>query len=99
MADLALKILVFAFAAWVVWSILQIRYVFEIRIRDGQPSIRRGKVQKAFLGSVALVCQEGGVSRGWIGGVTRGKRVMLRFSRHFPPGTQQRLRNEWQASD
>jgi hypothetical protein len=98
MSEWLIKALVIGVAAWVVWSILQCRYVFEIRITGGQPRLRRGKVTSAFLGRVAEACQTGGVTRGWIGGVQRGRRTALRFSRNFPPGLQQRLRNEWQAA-
>jgi hypothetical protein len=95
MGEFVVKILVGGFAVWVIWSILQQRYVFVISVNGGQPFIRSGKVTKAFLGRVAAVCQEGGVVRGWVGGVLIQGRVALRFSRHFPPGLRQRLRNEW----
>jgi hypothetical protein len=95
MGEWVIKALVIGFAAWVVWSLVQPRYVFEIRVADGQPSVRRGKVTATFLGRVAAVCRESGVVQGWIGGVRHGRRVALRFSRDFPPGPRQRLRNEW----
>jgi hypothetical protein len=98
MGEWLIKALVIAIAAWVVWSILQSRYVFEIRIKGGQPRVRRGKVTPAFLVLVAEACQTDGVARGWIGGVQRGRRTALRFSCEFPPGLQQRLRNAWQAA-
>ena len=98
MGEWLIQALVIGFVAWVVWSILQPRYVFEIRITGGQPRVRRGKVTPAFLGQVAEVCQTDGVARGWICGVRAGRRTALRFSRAFPPGLQQRLRNEWQAA-
>jgi hypothetical protein len=93
-----LKILVIGFFAWAGWTLLQTRYLFEIRIRGGQPRVSRGKVTRAFLDRVAQACQDGGVDHGWLGGVQQGRRTALRFSRHFPPGSQQRLRNEWQAT-
>lgn len=98
MSDWVVKLLVIGFATWVIWAIVNQRYVFEISVESGQPRIRRGKVTRAFLDRVAEVCQDCGVARGWIGGVLNGRRVSLRFSRHFPPGSQQRLRNEWQAA-
>jgi hypothetical protein len=98
MGDLAIKVVVIGFAAWVIWAVLQPRYVFEIRIDGGQPRVRKGKVTAAFLDEVAETCQDAGVARGWIGGVADGRRVALRFSRHFPSGLQQRLRNAWQAA-
>jgi hypothetical protein len=95
MGEWVVKILLIGVAVWVFWTLLQPRYVFEIRIDCGQPSIRKGKVTRAFLDRVAVVCQEGGVARGWIGGVRQGRRIALRFSRQFPPDFRQRLRNEW----
>ncbi|HLW66526.1 MAG TPA: DUF3634 family protein [Gemmataceae bacterium] len=95
MAELLLEIVLIGFAGWVVWMLLQPRYVFEIRLQQGKPLVRKGKVTAAFLAEVAAICRDDHVSAGWIGGVMRGKRVALRFSRHFPPGAQQRLRNEW----
>ena len=99
MGELLVKALILGFTIWVIWALLQPRYVFVIRINRGQPSIRKGRVTSAFLGRVAAVCQEGGVARGWIGGVRQGRRIALRFSRQFPPGPQQRLRNEWALAD
>jgi hypothetical protein len=99
MGEWLVKILVIGIAVWVLWAFLQPRYVFKIRINCGQPCIRKGRVTSAFLGRVAAVCQENGVVRGWIGGVQQGRRIALRFSRQFPPGSQQRLRNEWALND
>jgi hypothetical protein len=95
MGDWVMKVLVVGFVAWLAWSFLRARYVFEVRVVGGQPSVRRGKVTAAFLARVAVVCRETGVARGWIGGVPHGRRAALKFSRDFPPGVQQRLRNEW----
>jgi hypothetical protein len=98
MGEWVLKALVIGFVAWLAWSVFQTKYVFEIRVAGGQPHVRKGKVTASFLGMVAEVCRESGVARGWIGGVPHGRRIALRFSRHFPPGPQQRLRNEWQLT-
>jgi hypothetical protein len=91
------RLLVVAVVAWVVWSILKSRYVFEIEIRDGTARIRKGKVTGAFLTSVTDACTETGLTRGWIGGVAQGRRISLRFSRHFSRALKQRVRNEWLA--
>jgi hypothetical protein len=99
MGEWVVKALVIGFGAWVIWKLLQPQYVFEIRINRGQPSIRKGKVTTTFLGQVAAVCQECGVVQGWIAGVRQGPRIALRFSRTFPSGPQQRLRNEWALAD
>lgn len=91
------KLAVGGITLFVIWSVLKSRYSFEISIKGGTPRIRKGKVTSAFLASVTDACRESGVTLGWIGGVPHGRRVALRFSRHFSPGLQQRLRNEWLA--
>ncbi|MFL5328164.1 MAG: DUF3634 family protein [Gemmataceae bacterium] len=96
--DWLIKLLLVAFAIWVVWSFIHLRYVIEIRIRNGRPQLRRGKVTASFLATIEEICREGRVDRGWIGGLRRGQRIGLVFSRHFPPHLRQRLRNEWQSS-
>jgi hypothetical protein len=95
MFEWVIKILVISFVIWVMWSILQPRYVFVIWVNRGQPRVGRGKVTARFLGRLTTVCEESGVGRGWVGGVQRGRQVALKFSHHFSPGLQQRLRNEW----
>ena len=99
MGEWLVKALLIGLVVWVFWTLLQPRYVFEIRIHRGQPSVRKGKVTRAFLDRVAAVCQEAGVVRGWIGGVRQGRRIALRFSLQFPPGPRQRLRNEWTLAE
>jgi hypothetical protein len=95
MVEYALEILLLVFVAWLIWMLFQPRYVFEIRVRRGRPEVKKGKVTAAYLAEVAAVCRDSSVSGGWIGGVQQGKRVALRFSRNFPAGAQQRLRNGW----
>jgi hypothetical protein len=93
-----LKALLAGVSLCVLLAVLRARYVFEIRIQDGQPRIRRGKVPLAFLTHMGAVCRDGGVTRGWIGGVRRGSRTALQFSREFSPGLRQRVRNAWEMS-
>jgi len=97
MGEWLAMIVVAGLVAWAIWSVIQPRYLFEIRVDEGQPRVRKGKVTAAFLKRVRAVCQESSVSHGWIRGLRLGRRVALRFSRHFPPGPQQQLRNEWQV--
>ena len=91
--------LIIGFFAWVIWGIMHPPYAFLIRIDHGQPLLRKGRVTREFLKRVAVVCQEDGVARGWIGGVRQEQRIALRFSRQFPSGPQQRLRNDWVLAD
>jgi hypothetical protein len=97
MLGLTIQVVVLGAFAWGVWAAVQPRFEFKIRIADGRPLVRKGKVTAAFLSRVADVCRESDVSHGWIGGERHGRRVALRFSRDFPSGSQQRLRNEWLA--
>jgi hypothetical protein len=81
-----------AAAAWVAWWR---RYTFMVQLQDGVPRVTQGRVTTAFLQELRLACDECGVTRGWVGGLRRGKRLDLVFSRSFPPYCQQRLRNLW----
>ena len=93
--ELLTKIAVLGLILGLLCWAFQPRYVFLVRIEDGKPHVLRGKVTPVFLGRVAEVCGQAGVRRGWVGGVPRGKGVVLSFSRTFPPGLQQQLRNQW----
>jgi Protein of unknown function (DUF3634) len=93
--DLLAKLIVGALFVGALWWLLQPRYVFVVRVHDGVPRVHRGLVTTAFLQELGRVCAEAGVSRGWIGGVRRGRRPALAFSRNIPPPCQQRLRNLW----
>src|SRR3954449_4220027 len=78
-----------------VWYLLQPRYRFVLRIQGDRVRVTRGKVTEAFLADVSDVCRDLGVRRGWIGGVKRGRRILLTFSRRVTPACRQRLRNLW----
>ncbi len=71
------------------------RHTFIVRIKRGTPRVVKGKVAGPFLEEVADVCRAAGMQRGWVGGIRRGKRVVLAFSWHFPVAVKQRLRNLW----
>ena len=79
----------------IVWSAMQPRYEFVLRIRQGQVTPARGKVTTAFLTNVTGLVREHGIDRGWIAGERHGKRVRLIVSRGFPAGPAQQLRNAW----
>ena len=64
MGEWVVKALVIGFVAWVIWSVLQPRFVFEIRIEGGRASVRKGKVTTAFLGRVAAVRGPRGLGAG-----------------------------------
>lgn len=93
--DLVSKVVVVAAVLGILWLVFQPRYVFLVRIQQGVPRLARGKLTGAFLYEVGLACAEFRVVRGWIGGVARGRRTALAFSRGFPAPCQQRLRNLW----
>jgi hypothetical protein len=79
----------------VAWYALQPRYHFLLRIDAGRVRLTRGKVTDAFLADVGEVCRDLGVTAGWVGGVRRGRRVVLAFSWRLTPAFRQRLRNLW----
>ncbi|QJW99441.1 DUF3634 family protein [Frigoriglobus tundricola] len=82
-------------AALVIWFVAKPDAVFVVRVRAGHAEATAGTVTTAFCAAVVDVCQEFGVRAGQVRGVARGRRIALRFSTHFPPAAQQRLRNWW----
>ena len=95
-------ILVYAIVAVVllvvVWKVDLRPFAFYVRIVDGRPVVRRGKVTATFLDEIAEVCADLDVRSGWVGGVRRGPDLRLVFARSLPPAMQQRLRNAWHFS-
>jgi uncharacterized membrane protein YqiK len=71
------------------------RHAFILRIKRGTPRVVKGKVAGPFLEEVTDVCRAAGIQRGWVGGMRRGKCIVLAFSWHFPMPVKQRLRNLW----
>jgi hypothetical protein len=68
---------------------------FVVRIRDGFPSVSRGKVSQAFVVELAGVSKERGIRNGSVYGVRMGKLIRLEFSRSIPNDAHQALRNVW----
>ena len=93
--ELVIKAVVIALVVTGFWFAFKPRYDFAIRIQQGVPMVTHGKVTAAFLLEVAEVCRQLGVQRGWVGGVRRGRKIMLSFSRRMPEAARQRLRNLW----
>lgn len=85
----------FAVIGGIVWSAMQPRYEFVLRIRGGKLTPARGRVTAAFLHTAIGIVEENGVEQGWIAGERHGKRVRLAVSRSFPAGAAQQLRNAW----
>jgi hypothetical protein len=73
-------------------------YSFSVRIVDGQPQVRRGKLTPAFLAELREACARHGVKSGSVRGLARGGRIALVFSHNIPPACRQQLRNWWAMS-
>lgn len=73
-------------------------YSFSVRIVDGKPQVRRGKLTAAFLVELQEACARHGVKRGSVRGLARGQRIALVFSHNIPQACQQQLRNWWAMS-
>lgn len=97
--DLVVNVVVLALVVGGLWLAIQPRYVFVVRIEGGTARVSKGKVTPAFLAEIGRACDEFGTARGWVGGVQRGKRVALAFSRNIPHPCRQRLRNLWILAD
>jgi hypothetical protein len=87
-----------ALLVWLLWRALGPRYVFVVRLKDGQPRVTQGTVAPAFLREIADTAARHGVTSGVVRGVARQGRVVLAFSSGFPPPCQQQLRNLWAIS-
>ena len=79
----------------IVWAVLRPSYVFLIRIDNGAAKLAKGRVAPEFLSHVGDICAERGITRGWIGGIGRGRGVRLVFSHSIPSHCRQQLRNVW----
>jgi hypothetical protein len=93
--ELFAKLLLIGLVFGLAWLAFQPRYVFLLRIERGEPRVAKGKVTPAFLREVSDTYRRAGVTHGWVGGVRRGKRIALVFSRSLPSSCQQQLRNQW----
>jgi hypothetical protein len=93
--DVATDLFLIGLVAGVAWLVLRPRYLFVVRIEGGVPHIAKGMVTADFLRQVQMVCAEAGVTRAWVSGLRRGRRVRLAFSRGMPPSCRQQLRNLW----
>ena len=89
------NIVVVAIVAVCIWLALRPNYVFLIAIDHGAAHVSKGKVAREFISEVNEVCGRAIVVRGWIGGIGRGQRLRLAFSRSIPPACRQQLRNLW----
>jgi hypothetical protein len=87
--------IIIAVVAFILQAAVLPRYQFIVQVHGEKLVVTRGKVRGEFLDEARLVCQECGVTSGWIGGVRRGKSIALKFSSNIPPNCQQRLRNLW----
>ncbi len=94
-SDTLFAVALLAVVGGIVWAVIQPRYEFVLRVRGGRVTPTRGKVTVAFLETVTGIVRENGVERGWVAGERQGKRVRLGFSRGFPAGAAQQLRNAW----
>lgn len=81
---------------WIAWTMTGGRTMFVVHLVDGVAIKKRGTVTDKFLTEVEKLAREHALSSGCVYGVRRGDgRIALRFSRHFPQGSQQQLRNWW----
>jgi hypothetical protein len=93
-AEIALLFPVALVAAAVLVALWH-QHAFIVRLKRSGPRVIKGKVTASFLEEVVDICRTSGVCHGWLGGLRRGKRIVLVFSWHFPTPVRQRLRNLW----
>jgi hypothetical protein len=91
--ELVILIVVVGGAAWFLFAV---RFDFRVRISRGSLRLINGKVPRDGLSELKAICDEWQIKHGWIGGVRRGRRIKLCFSRSVPPGCRQQIRNMWE---
>ena len=96
--EFVVKVVIAGFVLWAIWSLLQPRSIFKVRVKDGIAETAKGTVTAAFLEQVRETCMSHGVKRALVRGIVRGRRIALAFSRGMPPAAQQQLRNWWVVS-
>jgi uncharacterized protein DUF3634 len=96
--DLVVLVLLLGGALAAAWFVAQPQAEFIVAVRNGVGTTRKGKVTDVFLAVVAEVCAEFGVTTCEVLGVSRGRRIALRFSSGVPEPARQRLRNWWAMS-
>jgi hypothetical protein len=89
------QLLVLALVVGGVWVALSPKFVFRIQVVKGTVRVTKGKLTPDFQQQVGEILDQWRISRGWIGGVQRGRRVTLVFSHSVPSGCRQQLRNLW----
>jgi Protein of unknown function (DUF3634) len=94
--DLLEPAIILVVVTGVAWFCFSGRYEFHVRITPGSMKLTTGKLTLDSLSQLREICAEWQLKRGWIGGVRRGKRLRLMFSRNVPPGCRQQMRNLWE---
>lgn len=96
MAEILAGLVLIGVFGTVAWNLTGGRTIFVVRIVNGTAVRRRGTVTDKFLAEVTKVAREHALTSGSLWGVKVGNdHLRLRFSRAFPPGSQQQLRNWW----
>jgi hypothetical protein len=94
--DILLRLALLAFVLWVVWYVVQPKSVFVIGVVDGNLLVLRGVVPGPMLTEIGRVCHQHRLPKGRIRGIKPfSGPIKLVFSRDFPPGVQQQVRNAW----
>jgi hypothetical protein len=96
MMDLLELVVLIVVVAVVARLLFAVRFEFRVRIARGSFRLINGKVTRDGLSELKSICDEWKIKHGWIGGVRRGGRIKLSFSRSVPPGCRQQIRNMWE---
>ncbi len=79
------------------WYSLRPKYVFTLRIENGNVASTVGTVTRSFVRDAEEVCRREGIPAGAIHGLLRGRAIVLSFSGPIPGECRQQLRNLWQV--
>jgi hypothetical protein len=99
MSEILARLVLIGIVGLVAWNLTVGRTMFVVRLAKGVATRKRGAVTGQFLSEVEKLAHEHALTSGYIWGVLRSDgRIALRFSRSFPPGSQQQLRNWWNCN-
>ena len=88
-------LLICGMIAWAYWRASRPRFLFRVRIVDGQPADVEGAVTRAFLARLRDAAADHGLSDAEITGYEHEGAIRLKFSRNTPPAARQQIRNWW----
>lgn len=80
---------------WAMWQASRPHSLFTVRLNQDQPAAIVGTVTPAFLERLREVAANHDLLRAEVSGYTIDQQIRLQFSKEFPVGARQQMRNWW----